>query len=92
MRWVDGGLSGEVRPGRANRDASTADVGYWVERNFAAVEDRQHPGAGLPGWRAELAADAELAALHARAVAWRKERFRRLMNEEPWRAFFGRRC
>ncbi len=76
--------------GRANRDASTADVGYWVERNFAAVEDRSILGLDCAGWRAELAADAELAALHARAVAWRKERFRRLMTEEPWRAFFGR--
>ncbi|MEZ5797488.1 MAG: glycosyltransferase family 2 protein [Paracoccaceae bacterium] len=26
--------------GRANRDASVADMGYWVERNFCDVEDR----------------------------------------------------
>ncbi len=76
--------------GRANRDASTADMGYWVERNFAAVEDRSILALDCAAIRAELAADPVLAGLHARAVAWRKERFRRLMTEEPWRAFFGR--
>jgi hypothetical protein len=76
--------------GRANRDASAADVGYWVERNFSAVEDRSILALDVAEARRELAEDAVLSGLHAQAVAWRKDRFRLLMTEEPWRAFFGR--
>lgn len=78
--------------GRANRDASAFDMGYWVERNFCDVEDRSilalRPLSAplLAEWRA----DAELAALHRAGVAWRKARFATLMTEEPWRALFGR--
>lgn len=78
--------------GRANRGGTPADAGYWVERNFCAVEDRTilaiEPRSGP--LRAELHADAELAALHRVAVAWRHDRFARLMTEEAWRAAFGR--
>lgn len=78
--------------GRANREASTFDMGYWIERNFCDVEDRSiHTlnDAAIP-LRAELHADSTLAQAHANAVVWRKQRFTALMAEEPWRALFGR--
>ncbi len=37
-----------------------------------------------------LAADPELARLHAAAVAWRHARFAELMQTEDYRALFGR--
>jgi hypothetical protein len=78
--------------GRANREAGAFDLSYWVERNFC--DDRDTSAARYAGpagaLRAELMADPELAALHARAVAWRMERFAQLMLEEPYRAVFGR--
>ncbi len=76
--------------GRANRDASVADVGYWVERNFCDVEDRSIQRLDSSALRAGLTADPVLGPLHQAAVQWRIDRFRRLMTEEPWRAFFGR--
>jgi hypothetical protein len=78
--------------GRANRQGAPADAGYWVERNFAAVEDASilalEPRAAP--LRAALHADPVLGPLHAAAVAWRRARFAALMGEEPWRALFGR--
>ncbi|PKP69967.1 MAG: glycosyl transferase family 2 [Alphaproteobacteria bacterium HGW-Alphaproteobacteria-4] len=78
--------------GRANREASAFDMSYWVERNFCAVEDRSilAMAPAATSWRANLAADAALAALHARAVEWRTARFAALMLDEPFRALFGR--
>jgi Glycosyl transferase family 2 len=78
--------------GRANRAASAFDLAYWVERNLCAVEDRSLAG-GLgqsAAIRAGLRADPVLADLHDNAVRWRRERFLRLMEEEPYRALFGR--
>ena len=76
--------------GRANRDSSVADVGYWVERNFCDVEDASVQRLESGDLRAELRADQVLGPLHQAAVQWRQERFQRLMTEEAWRAFFGR--
>lgn len=76
--------------GRANRDGAAFDMGYWVERNFSAVEDRTVLALDSQPHRAALQADAPLAALHAAGVAWRHARFADLMTQEPWRAFFGR--
>lgn len=76
--------------GRANREADAFDAGYWMERNFAAEEDRSILALDSAAIRAGLHADPELARLHAGAVAWRHARFRHLMQEEPWRALFGR--
>lgn len=78
--------------GRANREASGLDMGYWVERNFCDAEDRtilriEDRAAPL---RQGLLADTILGGLHAQAVAWRHDRFAALMTEEPWRALFGR--
>ena len=76
--------------GRANREASAFDMGYFVERNLCEVEDRSIQALDSAGLRAELMADPVLGALHAQAVAWRRARFAALMEEEPWRALFGR--
>ena len=76
--------------GRANREASGFDMGYWVERNLCAVEDRSILALDSRELRAELQADPVLADLHRRAVQWRKDRFAALMAEDPWRALFGR--
>ncbi len=76
--------------GRANREASAFDMGYWVERNLCEVEDRSIAALNSAGLRAELIADGPLFALHQAAVVWRKARFAALMAQEPWRALFGR--
>ncbi|WP_444444333.1 hypothetical protein [Rhodobacter capsulatus] len=78
--------------GRANRDASTFDLSYWVERNFCDIEDRTI-SRYAPATAADIArlrADAELDRLHRAGVAWRQKRFAELMAEEPFRALFGR--
>ncbi|WP_426031004.1 glycosyltransferase family 2 protein [Cypionkella sp. TWP1-2-1b2] len=76
--------------GRANRDASGFDMSYWVERNFSEVEDRSILKLNSAPLRAELMADPILGPLHHQAVAWRQARFETLMQQEPWRALFGR--
>lgn len=76
--------------GRANREAATFDMGYWVERNFCDVEDASILRLDSSGLRAELHADPVLGPLHRAGVAWRHARFAALMAEEPWRALFGR--
>lgn len=78
--------------GRANREASAFDMGYWIDRNFDTVQDDsvlRHAAASRP-LLDSLHADPVLARLHAEAVRWRQARFRALMAEEPWRALFGR--
>jgi hypothetical protein len=78
--------------GRANRAAGAFDMSYWVERNFCTTPDTsiaRYVGAA-GALRAQAMADGALAALHAQAVAWRKERFAQLMLEEDYRALFGR--
>lgn len=76
--------------GRANRDASGFDMSYWVERNFSAVEDRSILHLASAPLRAALMADPVLGPLHQQAVLWRRARFASLMQQEPWRALFGR--
>ena len=76
--------------GRANRETGSFDMGYWVERNFSAVEDRSIGALNTGHLRAQLHSDANLHALHAAGVQWRRDRFAHLMQSEPWRAFFGR--
>lgn len=76
--------------GRANRESATFDMSYWVERNFAEVEDRTIGALDSSALRAELLADPLLGPLHQTAVHWRKRRFASLMQQEPWRALFGR--
>ncbi|WP_233193023.1 glycosyltransferase family 2 protein [Acidimangrovimonas sediminis] len=76
--------------GRANRGGEF-DLGYWVERNFSAVEDGAAEALG-PARRAllaELRADPELGPLHDAAAGWRKRRFEALMQDEAMRTLFG---
>lgn len=75
--------------GRAVHAASGLDAGYWVERNFAAEEDRSILGLQSRALRETLQADAVLGPLHRDAVAWRHQRFRALMQEDAWRSFYG---
>jgi Glycosyl transferase family 2 len=76
--------------GRANRDSSTFDMGYWIERNFCDVEDRSVQALPSAQIRATLYGDPTLKNLHDSAVQWRHQRFQALMAQEPWRALFGR--
>ncbi len=78
--------------GRAVHSADRLGMDYWVERNWSDVED-QSISAIKNARDAELArlkSDQRLRALHEAAVSWRQDRFESLMEEEPWRALFGR--
>lgn len=76
--------------GRANRDASSFDMGYWIERNLNEVEDRSILALDSSDMRAQLHGDAVLGDLHRRAFDWRRARFAELMQDEAWRALYGR--
>jgi Glycosyl transferase family 2 len=76
--------------GRANREASAFDLGYWVDRNFSTAEDRTILSLDSAPLRQALRDDPVLGPLHDAAVAWRKARFTDLMRNEDWRALFGR--
>lgn len=75
--------------GRAVHADGGIDVGYWVERNFDAEEDRTILGVASGAVRAGLLGDAVLGPLHRAAVAWRHAQFRQLMQEDECRSFFG---
>jgi len=78
--------------GRAVHSEHLMGMVYWVERNFNTDTDTSI-AALKPARDAELdrfTADATLAGLHEKAVTWRKDRFDVLMQQEPFRAFFGR--
>ncbi len=78
--------------GRANREATSFDLAYVVERNFAAEEDRSilRLEPQVAPLLTELLADPVLGPLHRAAVAWRRARFAALMTQEPWRRLYGR--
>jgi hypothetical protein len=78
--------------GRAVHAADRLGLDYWVERNYCTDEDRSIAALApaARAIRAELAADPELAALHAAAVEWRRARFAQLMEDESCRALMGR--
>ena len=78
--------------GRANRDTSAFDLGYWVDRNFSDVEDASvlKLDRETQPLIDQMKSDPTLAALHQNAVLWRHTRFAALMADEPWRALFGR--
>jgi hypothetical protein len=81
-----------VKADRGNSFANgePLNLDYWTDRNLAEDEDASVLELDSRALRAELAADPVLGPLHARAVAWRHERFRSLMTEERWRALYGR--
>lgn len=78
--------------GRAVHGDDRLGLDYWVERNLTVDDDLSvaelWPRA--QGIRDALAADAELAELHAKAVAWRKARFLALLEQDRYRDLFGR--
>ncbi len=76
--------------GRANREASGFDMGYWIERNLNEVEDNSIAALDSSALRAKFHADPVLGPLHRAAFVWRKTRFAQLMQHEPWRALYGR--
>jgi hypothetical protein len=80
----------KVDRGRANRDGSSLDTGYWVDRNFCDVEDRSIAALDSTALREDLHRDPVLGPLHKAAVAWRHARFQALITEESWRDLFGR--
>jgi hypothetical protein len=78
--------------GRAVHSDDLLGLDYFVERNFNTDTDTSIQ-ALAPQRAAELEAlksDPTLAALHAQAVQWRKDRFTQLLQQEPFRALFGR--
>lgn len=67
-------------------------MSYWVERNWSEEADETiltTRAARLVEIEA-LKGDAKLAELHQHAVAWRHAQFESLMQQEPFRALFGR--
>lgn len=81
----------KVDRGRAVHAEDRLGMDYWIERNWTQDEDRSILGlAGVAEQRAALAGDAQVAELHARAVAWRHTRLKALLAQEPYRALFGR--
>jgi hypothetical protein len=78
--------------GRAVHSDDMLGLDYWVERNFNLADDTsiQRYTDARDALLSELKADAQLAELHAKAVAWRHARFDALMLQEPYRALFGR--
>ncbi|QFT62827.1 glycosyltransferase family 2 protein [Roseivivax sp. THAF30] len=78
--------------GRAVHSSDMLGLDYWVERNFNTDEDRSvaRLSERARPVRDRLLSDPRLADLHASAVAWRQDRFRALMLEEPYRALMGR--
>ncbi|GHC57910.1 glycosyltransferase family 2 protein [Neogemmobacter tilapiae] len=79
--------------GRANRESSTFDLSYWIDRNFSEVEERsilRHAPARA-AMVADWLADPVLGELHHQACLWRKNRFADLMRQdESWRSLYGR--
>jgi len=78
--------------GRAVHSDHMLGVDYWVERNFNTDTDTTISATAdaRAGELATLMADPQLAKMHAGAVAWRRARFNALMQDEPYRALFGR--
>ena len=78
--------------GRAVHSDHLLGLDYFVERNFNTDEDTSIQSLA-PARQAEymsLLADPTLRQLHENAVAWRKSRFNILLEQEPFRALFGR--
>lgn len=78
--------------GRPNHMDQPIDLGYWVERNFNAVEDTRilrHAGALRDGVAALMADDA-LRHLHDQGIAWRQARIARALTDHEQFLLFTR--
>lgn len=78
--------------GRAVHSEHMLGVDYWVERNFNTETDNSidRYQAAARNIETELLQDRKLAELREKSVTWRHQRFRELMQEEPYRALFAR--
>jgi hypothetical protein len=78
--------------GRAVHSDHVLGLDYWVERNFCSDTDTSiaRMSAASAPILESLKADPVLGPLHQQAVAWRHARFDALMQQEPFRALFGR--
>ena len=78
--------------GRAVHSNDMLGLDYWVERNFNTDADTTIQNLAEPRAQnlAALMADPVLADLHNTAAQWRSTRFDVLMQQEPFRALFGR--
>jgi hypothetical protein len=78
--------------GRAVHSDHLLGLDYWVERNFNTDEDTSIQSLAAPRADALVAlkSDPVLAQCHTDAVAWRSARFDALLQQEPFRALFGR--
>ncbi|KPD12494.1 glycosyltransferase family 2 protein [Phaeobacter sp. 11ANDIMAR09] len=78
--------------GRAVHSDHMLGTDYWVERNFNTASDTSIDRYKIARQELEsqLLEDEGLAKLRAKSVAWRQQRFRELMQKEPYRALFAR--
>lgn len=78
--------------GRAVHSEDLLGLDYWIERNWNTDTDTSIDALKprRDALLAEFKSDKVLGQLHANAVAWRKSRFDALLQQEPFRALFGR--
>lgn len=78
--------------GRAVHGGDSLGLDYWTERNWCQVQDRTIRACDplRDAHLARLRGDRQLSDLHAQAVTWRQDRFHKLMQDEPFRALYGR--
>jgi len=77
--------------GRAVHSDDLLGLDYWVERNWNTESDTtiHRMATRTAQLRADMVTDT-VQSLHNRAFQWRKDRFDLLMQQEPYRALFGR--
>ncbi|WP_299625794.1 glycosyltransferase family 2 protein [uncultured Tateyamaria sp.] len=77
--------------GRAVHSEDLLGLDYWVERNWNTEEDTSiHRMSERSKMALQGLASPRIQTLHDQAVEWRKRRFDTLMQQEPYRALFGR--
>jgi hypothetical protein len=78
--------------GRAVHSDDLLGLDYWVERNFNTDQDTtiQSLAPARHAHLADLKKDPVLGPLHTKAAEWRAARFEALLQQEPFRALFGR--
>lgn len=78
--------------GRVNRTEDSLGMSYWVERNWCIEEDTSISALrpARDEFLAEMHADPALSQLHTASIDWRLKRFDSLMDQEQFRALYGR--